>query len=226
MRAARTPSLGRFAALLCSMLLLMLVLSILGHAGEASPLAAALVSALLVAGVFAVSRRRAVLAGSLALALPALAFEWISYHTRSREVDLIDLALLSVFIAFVAGVILLEILRETRVTMDTIFGGICIYLLIGLAGALTHDAMETAHPGSYLDGGRPLPPAQSVHARMPEFTYFSFVTLTTLGFGDIVPVPRVARTVTSLEAVIGQLYVAIFVARLVGLHLSRRDDEA
>jgi voltage-gated potassium channel len=220
LRTVRTPNLGRFQALLATMLLLMIALPAFSGNEEPSPLAGILLSGLLVAGVYAVSRRRRVLIGALALALPALAFEWISYHSRSRAADIADLALLAIFVAFVAGVILLEILRETHVTMDTVFGGICIYLLAGVAWALVHDAIEAGSPGSYLIAGQPFTLSQGGHARFPEFSYFSFVTLTTLGFGDIVPVHRLARALCTLEAVIGQLYVAIFVARLVGLHLT------
>jgi hypothetical protein len=123
-------------------------------------------------------------------------------------------------------VILYTILDEERVTLDTVFGGICVYLMIGLIWVLAYSIVEYLQPGSFrVDGGpltRPLDPGEFRHA---ELMYFSFVTLTTVGYGDILAKSTPARALAAAEAVVGSLYLAVFIARLVGLHMfhQRRD---
>ena len=88
-------------------------------------------------------------------------------------------------------------------SLDTVLGGICVYLLIGETFAYLCSMIELTHAGSYLEGGNPLripPNVNHLLGRRPELTYFSFLTLTTVGFGDIVPVAPVARVLAVLEA--------------------------
>ena len=98
--------------------------------------------------------------------------------------------------------------KSHRITSDIIVGGICIYLLIGVLWTIFFtllidvDANAVAHKG-----------VQSLY-------YFSFTTLTTLGYGDIVPASDFAKVLTTMEAIIGQIYLTVFVARLVGLHIA------
>ena len=113
-------------------------------------------------------------------------------------------------------------------TFDTISGGICIYLLIAVSWALAMAVLETAVPGSFVSGGdtlmRPAGPIRESSVWFGQFVYLSFTTITTLGFGDITPATPLARMLTTTEAVVGQLYVTIFIAALVALYL--RPDPA
>ena len=106
-------------------------------------------------------------------------------------------------------------LRSERVTGDTLCGAIAVYLMIGLTWSLGHGLLEYLRPGSYhvLAGG-PRP------ATSKDLLYFSYVTLATLGYGDVVPAADGARSLAVLEALGGTIYLAILVARLIGLHLS------
>jgi hypothetical protein len=129
------------------------------------------------------------------------------------------------FVAFVTGVILLRIIREERVSNDTILGGICVYLLLGLLFESVFEIVEFVLPGSFRSGTvalGELAQSQGDVARYPELVYYSFVTLTTLGYGDITPVGSLPRVLSTAEAVIGQLYLAILVAALVGMRLAQR----
>ncbi len=123
------------------------------------------------------------------------------------------------FLAFTSGVILRDVFRGRVVTGDKILGAICAYLLIGLTFAFTFALLD-------LCGGRFTfdwiePPQGLGIARLEPMLYFSFVTLTTLGYGDVVPMDAVTRLFASAEGVIGQLYLTILVARLVGLHITQ-----
>jgi hypothetical protein len=188
-----------------------------------------LFTGLYIAGVAAVSRRRAVLFVGLGLAAPALISEWLTAFGDVPAFVIANVTSSALFVAFTAGVVFEAILRQERVTSDTVLGGLCIYLLLGIFWMEIYSLIEFLQPGSILLGGEPLTDQVGVEAQYasyPALLYYSFVTLTTLGYGDMIPVAREARVVAALEAVVGQLYVAVFIARLVGLHLAhaRRAD--
>ena len=98
--------------------------------------------------------------------------------------------------------------------MNRVVGALCIYLLLGVLWAVLFAFVELVEPTAFLDRGR------EVGGPIEHFLYYSFVTLTTLGYGDITPVHPVARTLAYLEAVIGQLYIAVLIAGLVGRHVA------
>ncbi len=124
----------------------------------------------------------------------------------------------ALYLGIAAWLIMREIFLSSKVTMDTVFGGICVYLLIGFLWSLFYGVVQ------YLDTN-----AFSQSVTPGEFystgIYLSFTTLTTLGYGDILPVNPFAMMLTNLEAIIGQMYPAIFIAILVGGYMSQRDDE-
>jgi hypothetical protein len=100
-------------------------------------------------------------------------------------------------------------------------GAGCIYFVLAILWALGFSLLETLSPGSFVLPG--VSEDLEIHqGLLAEFFYFSNVTLTTLGYGDIVPVSRPARMFASIEAMFGQLFVAIVIGRLVGLHLTEK----
>jgi hypothetical protein len=111
------------------------------------------------------------------------------------------------------------------VTVNRICGAVCIYILVGFCFAMVHMMVVLADPSAYKDNSVTTQPISSTEVlsaerRYPIFVYFSFCTLSTLGYGDIVPVSRLARSISWVEGLTGQLYLAILVARLVGLHIA------
>jgi hypothetical protein len=122
------------------------------------------------------------------------------------------------FLIFTSFLILGHVLKDEKITRDKLAGAVCVYLLLGLLWASIYALMELIHPGSfemdYLTG------AAMNYTKMQELTYYSFVTLTTLGYGDITPITRAAQAFSVLEAVIGPLYLAILIARSVALHIT------
>ena len=123
------------------------------------------------------------------------------------------------FLFWVCALLLRDIiLRSHTVTTELILGAINIYLMIGLAFAFMFGLIEHMQPGSFTGLGEPM----LVPGPVLPFIYFSFITLTTLGYGDITPLTSFGMTAAYTEAAFGQLYLAILVARLVGLYIARR----
>jgi hypothetical protein len=178
-------------------------------------------AAVLVASVGLLSRNRRSLWLGLGLAVPALLLDWGGVAFYSRGLDMAASAVSIALFALVIWTILEVLIRAERVTTDTILGGVCVYLLLGSLWVTAFTLVENFQPGSFLLNGAPFVAERTEPFRYPEILYFSFVTLTTLGYGDINPVTPVARALATGEAIVGQLYVAIFVARLVGLHLAQ-----
>jgi voltage-gated potassium channel len=118
--------------------------------------------------------------------------------------------------------ILVDVLAAERIVFDLIFGALCVFVLLGLCWANVYQLIERLAPGSFMvDYARyQIDAAADPFASLGLFTYYSFVTLTTVGYGDIVPVSALARWLVWLEAVAGQFYMAVFVARLIGLQSS------
>ena len=136
--------------------------------------------------------------------------------------QILFLLLAAVFLVFTAVVVLRQALgHDIAVTLDTIAGAVCVYLLLAVIWALIFSLLELVHPGSFLSDGRMLPSSSRHRAVSPTLLYLSVVTLSTLGYGDVLPVTEQARMLAAIEAIIGQLYLAVLIARLVGIEASR-----
>jgi hypothetical protein len=220
--------LGPFAVLLATLLATLLLAPFLDAEIAGVSRLRLFTAAILLAGLYAVGRRPRVLAAGLVLAVPTLGLEgWIDlYPSDSARLVVASFALSTAFVLLVAGAILYTILDAERVTLDTILGGICVYLLLGVAWTFAYSILEHLAPGSFQVDGQPLPAlARADEFRHEELIYFSFVTLTTVGYGDVLAKTHPARALAAAESVTGALYIAVFIARLVGLHMvhQRRD---
>ncbi len=123
---------------------------------------------------------------------------------------------MTVFMWWVSLLLLRDILlRSHDVTIDLVLGSVNIYLLISVGFAFAYALVETVHPGSFSG----LAGTTFETGAIIPFLYFSFVTVTTLGYGDIVPLTPVGKTLAYGQAVFGQLYLAILVARLVSMYV-------
>ncbi len=140
------------------------------------------------------------------------------YNIIAREMSVLVVLLSSYSLFFSMAIIILikKISARTVVTSDTIKGGISVYFLIGLLWSFFYMMVMIYDGNSY--SGLSFSTANS--SELLDCIYYSFTALTTLGFGDITPVTSIARGLTTLEAVVGQLYLAIFVAQLIGLKVA------
>lgn len=117
------------------------------------------------------------------------------------------------FQATIAYLLLRYIFRKRAVNRDVLLAAITVFILLGALFVPIYGTMELLQPGSFVDNARTGQPVF-----WQQFIYFSLVTLTTTGYGDILPVSPWARAVANVEMVIGVLYIAILMARLVGLY--------
>ena len=174
---------------------------------------------LLLSGLYAVSDGKRALVVAAGFAGPALAFAWMGRFTANTALDGVGALLLAGFLVFTATQILKYIVRARRVTSELVFGAVCVYLMMGFVGALLFAVLDLWSPGSLaLPAGAGSGVGDATH--FSAVAYYSFVTLTTLGYGDITPVSRLARSLSTMEAVTGQLYLAVLVARVVGLQIA------
>jgi hypothetical protein len=180
------------------------------------------------AGLLVASRDRRILWSALVLAIPVLVLRWTADHYDILAAPAVAPLASALFLTFTAGIVLKEIFTERRVTLDEIFGGVLVYILFGVIFGQLHHAVELVRPGSYFLGDVALSATSSASNwdLILSFRYYSFTTLTTLGYGDIRPQFHVARMLSIGEALLGQLYLAIFIARLVGSYMSHRGDES
>jgi hypothetical protein len=128
------------------------------------------------------------------------------------------------FYFWAAALIVASLFRRRALSLDSVFGAICGYLLLGMAWGVLYSMLDTVWPGSFAVGDRLAEQVRAEHSRIPLFTYYSFVTLTTVGYGDGTPLSTPARTCAWLEALTGQFYLAVLVAGLVGALLSKKSE--
>ncbi len=121
--------------------------------------------------------------------------------------------------AYVTVLMLRRIFGRTgRVTTDTIAGSISAYLLLGVTWSFAYTLLELAEPGSFMLGDTP------VSAELERCIGFSFITLTTLGYGNVAPATERADVMCSTQAILGQVYLTVLVARLVALHMAQSQE--
>jgi hypothetical protein len=174
----------------------------------------------LLAGAYAASGNRRTFLIAFASALVAVLSTLALYVHRTPALEFLSLASFAFFFVVIILDILAFILRSERVTADIIFASVSAYLLIGFLWSFFYILVEYLNPGSFsIPAFDALEGASSPRYRYDHLSYFSFVTLTSLGYGDITPLGHGTRSLAVLEAVTGQMYVAVLIARLVALHI-------
>jgi hypothetical protein len=124
--------------------------------------------------------------------------------------------------AAVAVKIVRSVFLSQELSPDSVFGAICGYVLLGVAWGLTYAAIETANPQAFQFDDAIRPNVERSATDCHTFLYYSFVTLTSVGYGDVTPVSISARTLSWVEALTGQLYLAVLIAGLISALVARR----
>ena len=174
-------------------------------------------ASVLVSATYAVSGRRSFFILATALSTIAISFTFWLAAAPSRWLMIVSHGSLVIVISYFAVAILSYVLGGGRVTADKIYGAICAYLLFGYAFTFLYSVIEEVQPGSFTSLASVAPP--DIVGRVMQMRYFSFVSLTSVGYGDIVPHSQMARTMALLEAMLGQFYLVALIGRLVGLHI-------
>ncbi|MEM9596303.1 MAG: ion channel [Acidobacteriota bacterium] len=151
----------------------------------------------------------------MVLALVSIVLSWRGDQPEAVFLDFVSLVVSIVFMTFVGWQLLREVFRPGDVNAHRLRGAIAVYIVIGFIFALIFGLVEGLAPGSFQGLG-PEGFGEDLH----EAVYFSFVTLTTLGFGDITPESKLAQTLVVVEAILGQLFIAVLIGRLVSLSIA------
>ncbi|MCB2108772.1 MAG: hypothetical protein KDE14_13775 [Rhodobacteraceae bacterium] len=157
----------------------------------------------------------------LMAAAVTIASNLAAYATIAEFIDVISLCCNLGMFSYLTWLVFLKVFSGRSVDADTIFGAVCIYVLLGLSWAVAYQLIELVDPGSFQATFDAAPPiAAAIEDYLRTYVYFSFTTLTSTGYGDIVPISSPARYAAILESMCGQIYLTVLVARVVGLHLS------
>jgi hypothetical protein len=182
-----------------------------------------LFSLVLLAGVVAVADRKRVMVIAIVLAIPAIAGRWINHFRPDLIPPAVFLVAGLTLIAFVVGNLLLFVFRAPSVNTEVLCASISAYLMLGLMWTMAYWLVDQLTPGGAF-AFNTITGKQS----MKGFNafYFSFITLSTVGYGDITPVSRMARWLAAMEAMTGLLYVAVLISRLVSLYSIPKSNDS
>ena len=183
-----------------------------------------LFSLIIVAGVLTTFKQRWVGFLVIVLAVASLALTWLNHLRPEGSLIILGTGLDIIFVGFLLAVLIVQVFGEGPVTAQRIRGAIVVYLLLGGMWSFFYFLAALTMPQAFhwLDGRPPGDPA----ALQRALTYFSYITLTTTGYGDITPAAPLPRTLALFEALTGQLYLVITLARLVSLAVMDRKDKS
>ena len=213
---------GHFGFLFISLLATFIVPELLPDEGSFRWQIPLFLTIVMFSALIAVSDRRAEFWIAASLLLFGLVPEWIAAFGVENP-DIWGKVLIAAFLAYVAILILRTVLRATEIDAEVILGALCVYLLFALVWGVAYQIVAMRHPGAFA-----IPPALLEGAANPEqalgaaLQYFSFVTITTLGYGDIQPVIPIARSLAITEALFGQIYLVTLIARLVSMESNQK----
>jgi hypothetical protein len=171
----------------------------------------------LVSGVLAVGGRRRTLLVGAGLAGLVVLVRAANYMWPTTVPRWFTLVLAIVFVTYVGAHLLRFTLRAPQVNSEVLSSGLAVYLLLGMEWTFLYLIVSQLNPGAFAPGPGPLPGYTAY--------YFSFVTLCTVGYGDVVPVSSVARMLAVMEGITGTMYMAVLVARLVALYTTQQAQE-
>jgi hypothetical protein len=214
---------GRFTGLTIVLLIVLFSATIIAEKALRDVIVGAGFSVLVFFAIWSVGRRLRVV--TIALALPTVVGHWTLLLSPSPALRSLGFAIISVFLTFLTLVILLAVFRDESISADTIVGAVCAYFLLGMTWGSYYALLTMVSPDALsVSSGLVTAAGWKGDATVPFsplMQYYSFTTLATLGYGDVSPLTAGARALSVLEGVTGQLYLAVLIARLVGMHTAR-----
>lgn len=163
----------------------------------------------IISGVFVLSRTKQLLHRATFLAAVTLLSNTVSFSIDTKLLFLFRMASLIFFFAWLLYFVFASLARTRRISKDIIYGAVDGYLILGVLGGLVFRIIHFLYPNSFI-----VP--EMLESKLDVFTYFSFVTLTNLGYGDISPISSASQSMALFLAISGQMYLAVVMAILVG----------
>jgi hypothetical protein len=177
-------------------------------------------AATLLVAVFSIQGSRIVLVTGACLVLITLISVGLALGKPVGLWDYLSFTSFLLFFVLTLWISVLQLFRTFRISVNKLVGAICVYLLLGVIWSLLYSGLYALDTAAFSG----VPESIEILGR-DEWLYYSFVTLTTLGYGDIAPVSQAARTLSFMEAIVGQFYLAILVAGLVSAYLAQRNEK-
>jgi hypothetical protein len=213
----------RFLALLLSLMLVLVIYPALQGMPGTRLLGDALYTVVFLAAFQIIFAQRQYRLPALLLGIPTLVGGWTGdvLPGLPRLPMIVGFNVLAlVFITFTVLVLVQGIFRTATLSADNIYAALCGYLIVGIGFSHLYAIVEVLAPGSFRSSEDLVAQLRDADQRRILLTYFSFVTLTTLGYGDIVPGTNAARGLAAVEAVVGQFYIGVFIALLIGIRVA------
>ena len=212
--------------LLIFLLIMMLVSPFVKGMPHANLILRVFFSLFLIAAVIASTHSKAHTFFIVILGILALIVGWGDFFSNTLSGITFNLLIDIIFIGYVVWIHLIKIIRTDTVSSNLLYGALSVYLLIGLLMAFVYMLIDLYYPASFPSS---IAVFQNGHYSLEQhylkYLYYSFITLTTLGYGDITPLSAQSQAFAYLEAVAGQFYLTVLVARLVGIYLFQNKKE-
>lgn len=209
---------GNFAWLILALVAFLVGIPVADDFGAiGSPVAKALAfSALLGIGVLSLRHAGPLFKATMAIAVLGIALSIMASQSSGTAFVYASFAAVMTFLVIAIAYTFRQIATDAAISANRIVGAVAVYLMLGVLWSVAYTMVELIWPGSF----RGFDPGAGTKWAS-EWLYFSFVTMTTLGYGDIAPISAIARMLAYMQAILGQLYIAILVAGLVGAYIAR-----
>jgi len=178
-----------------------------------------LFSCLLIIGVVSLKGSGRLFSVAIAFVVAGVIFSTVAVQKVSPAFEYAAYASLLGFLLIAIGYALKQVVIGTEISRNRLIGAVCVYLLLGVIWAMVYTLLDIISPGSFHGVSRLGEPGWD-----SAWIYFSFVTMTTLGYGDLLPISATARALAYMQAVVGQFYIAILVAGLVSAYISSKQN--
>lgn len=178
-------------------------------------------SSLLAVGIWSLRGAGRLYSAGMLVAITGIILSVLSGARENDMLRVISLLALCVFLFLATFNTIRQVAVGNDISLNRIVGAICVYLLLGVIWSIAYSIVEFSQPGSFKGLTELLSPLWST-----DWIYFSFVTITTLGYGDITPLTQTARSLSFAEAIVGQFYIAVLVAGLVSAYISSKRDNS
>lgn len=204
----------RYTALLISLLVIFVVYPFIPNFIPRDMILDLFISIVAMAALYSVCNKTNRFLVGLTLVLPSVIFSIMHYINDLRVFMILGCITKVLFLAYIIVLSIAYLIETNKIDKETIFGAISIYLLLALFWAHNFNLIELFIPGSFQGIE-----SFGEHNLLSSLLYFSLTTLSTLGYGDISPTSLPAQILSTLEAIMGQIFLATLIARLIGLHI-------